>query len=420
MEDPVPTVHGVAALSGSALQASKLLYQTIEGLRPSQRAARQVRDEVHALSQSLEVLKNVAAEYESELSALCLLLSQCGAVCKELSNQIAEWVNDSDGRLQDWTRVEYLGENISSYRNVLANYKATIRIALFGVTFQSSAVTRQVLHEYKDLIQNTISDLHDRLGEIEGKLSTYQSLHESDATLGHEELQKIEDEKRSTTDCLEICKRISDYIEKYQSQREARTGEAADASDTTRQANPNLSAVQQLAQRYLVSSIQNMSAASARLQERLNQLEANLRGSENPTMSDQVACDVQEIKKESEIIAQCLNIFADASSISEGSRVNIFEDVKSLDDAQQVLVSTIGYLLNAKRISTGSGSLQMLGQMSDETVQLSITHQHGSREDVTIDVEPKEGRDFHNRYGTGRSLRHEIQVRQPGTSIPTP
>jgi hypothetical protein len=99
MEDPVPTVHGVAALSGSALQASKLLYQTVEGLPPSQRAARQLRDEVQALSQSLEVLKNVAVEYESELPALCLPLPQCGAVCKELSYKIAQWVKNSDGRV---------------------------------------------------------------------------------------------------------------------------------------------------------------------------------------------------------------------------------------------------------------------------------------------------------------------------------
>jgi hypothetical protein len=90
--------NGETCVSGSALQASKLLYQTVEGLRPSQRAARQLRDEVQALSQSLEVLKNVAVEYESELPTLCLPLSQCGAVCKELSNKIAQWVKNSDGR----------------------------------------------------------------------------------------------------------------------------------------------------------------------------------------------------------------------------------------------------------------------------------------------------------------------------------
>lgn len=44
--------------------------------------------------------------------------------------------------------------------------------------------------------------------------------------------------------------------------------------------------------------------------------------------------------------------YTDASSLSESSRVNIFKGMESLDDAQQVLVSTIGDLLNAKWIST--------------------------------------------------------------------
>ncbi|KAL4931237.1 uncharacterized protein BDV17DRAFT_257445 [Aspergillus undulatus] len=422
MEDPSSTAYGVTALSGLALEASKSLYQTIEGLRKNQRAARELRDEVQALSQSLEVLKNSAAEYEVELSVLSLPLLRCGAACNELSNQIAQYVKESDGsksRLEGWTGLQYLGENITNYKNVLANYKATINIALGGATFQTIAVTRQVLQEYKDLIQNTTSDLHDRLDEIERKMSTNQSLDEPDATISREELQKIEEEKQSTTHCLDVCKQVSDNIEQYHSGRENRTKKAAGTHHTMNQANSNLSIVQQLAQRYLSSGIQNMSAVSNRLQNHLSQLEANLRSSKSP-VSGQVACDLQNIKEDREEIAQCLNICADASNLSECSRVNVFEDVASSDDAQQVLVSTIGDLLDAKRISTGAGSWQVLGQMSDETLQLFISQKNGLREDVVVGVEQKEGKDFHNRYGTGRSLRNENIARESGNLRSTP
>ncbi|KAL3475088.1 hypothetical protein BJX99DRAFT_165378 [Aspergillus californicus] len=416
MGDPLPADYGVGALSGFALQASKSLYRTIEGLRNSQRAARELRYEVQTLSQTLEVLQHVAAEYEVELLVLKLPLLRCGAACKELSDRIAQCVQhsgESKTRLKDWTRLQYLGENITNYKNVLANYKATINIVLGGVTFQTITVTRQVLQEYKDMIQDTTSDLNDRLDEIERKLSTSPSLDDPDATISGEELQRIKDEKESTTVCLDACKQVSDCIEQYHFKRENITGEAAGTHNTTSQANPNITIAPQPAEKYLDSCIQNMSTAVNRLQDHLNQLEANLRSSKNPIVPDKVACDFQKIKEERETIAQCLDICADASQRSETSRVNIFEDVASLDDTQQVLASTIGGLLNAKRISTGARSLQVLGQMSDETLRLFNSQHNGPRGPVVVGDEQKEGKDFHNRYGTGRLLRKENPAPEP-------
>jgi chromosome segregation ATPase len=137
MGDPLSVASGVVALSGFALQASRSLYRTIEGFRNSKRAARELREEVQALSQTLETLEHVAAEYEVELSALKLPLLRCGAACKELSDRIEQCVKHSDGSrtsLRDWTRLQYLGEDITNYKNVLANYKATIDVALGGAT----------------------------------------------------------------------------------------------------------------------------------------------------------------------------------------------------------------------------------------------------------------------------------------------
>ncbi|KAL4900143.1 hypothetical protein BDW74DRAFT_104527 [Aspergillus multicolor] len=423
MGDPVSVASDVVALSTFALQASKSLYQTIKDFRNSKRATRELRNEVQALSQTLEVLKHVAAEYEVELLILKLPLLRCGAACKELSDRIDQYVKHSEGSktsLRDWTRLQYMGEDITNYKNVIANYKETIYIALGGATFQSAVVTHQVLQEYTDMIQNTTSDLQDQLDEIEGKLSTSQSLDDPDATISHEELQRLEDEKQSTTQCLDVCKQVSDYIDQSQSKREHKTGKATGTHDTTSQENSNPNIAQQIAQKYMKSSKQNISPASNRHKDRLDQLEANLQSSKNSTLPDQVACDIQKTKDQRETVAGCVNICADAYNLSESFRVNIFEDVASLDDSQQVLVSTTGNLLNAKRISTGARSLQVLGQMSDETLQHLNFQQNGSAENGVVGVEQKEGKDFHNRYGTGRSIRNENPARKPGSFRSTP
>ncbi|KAL5342678.1 hypothetical protein BJX70DRAFT_269051 [Aspergillus crustosus] len=410
MGEPLSIASEVVALSESALQASKSLYQTIKGFQSNKRAARELRDEAQALSQALEFLKHVAEQYEVELSGLKLPLLRCGAACTELSDRMDMYVQQPEGSkrsLRDWTKLQYLGTDITNYKNMLVNYKETINIALGGATLQSVVITAQVLKEYKGMIQNTTSDLHDQLDEIEGRLSTDQSLGDPDATISCEELQVMEVEKQSIKQCLDVCKRVLDYIEQDQSKSETKTGRVAGTRNMTSQTDPNPSIAQQITQNYLNFCIQGMSAASSRLQDHLNQLETNLRSSKNPTVPDQVACDFQKIKQERETMAQYMHLCTDASNRSESSRVNIVEDMKSLDDAQQVLVSTMGYLINGKRISTGARSSQLLGQMSDETLRHLSFRQNDPLENVVVGVEQKEGKDYHNRYGPGRSLRNE-------------
>ncbi|KAL4885940.1 hypothetical protein BJY04DRAFT_119720 [Aspergillus karnatakaensis] len=367
MEDQIPADCSLITLTGSAAQAGELLYQTIKRFPNSKRAARELQDEVQALLQELEGLKHLAVNYERELSVLKLPLLQCLVTCNGLSDRIDQCIKHSDGsttRLGDWTRLQYLGEGLVNYKNVLANHKATISIALGGVTCQFITVTRQVLQRYKGMIRYTTSDLHDRLDEIEGKLGTSQYLVNPNATISREELQKMEDEKQSTIQCLHVCKGVSDYIEQY-SESENRTGEDPSAPDAT---------------------------------------------------SQQIAGDFQKIKEERETTSRRVAVGADASNLSKNSRVNVFEDVASLDDAQQVLVSTIGDLLNAKRISTGARSLQVLGQMSDETLQCIYSRQNGPLENVVVDIEQKEGNDFRSRYGTGRSIQDEKPAKPGKTS----
>lgn len=74
------------------------------------------------------------------------------------------------------------------------------------------------------------------------------------------------------------------------------------------------------------------------------------------------------------------------------------------DDGYQLLVSTVGDLISAKRVTIGSRSLQLFGQMSDTSLQqLSRDLGHASTE---RGMEPQTGMNqaFENRYGTGFKL----------------
>jgi hypothetical protein len=85
----------------------------------------------------LEALGQVAVDYGTELSALQLPLRRCGKVCKEFEDMIESCTKHTDGQrrsLRDWTKLQYMGDDITKFGHVLANYKGTINIALGGAT----------------------------------------------------------------------------------------------------------------------------------------------------------------------------------------------------------------------------------------------------------------------------------------------
>jgi TolA-binding protein len=75
------------------------------------------------------------------------------------------------------------------------------------------------------------------------------------------------------------------------------------------------------------------------------------------------------MQAEIESAKECLAVCAQASEHADKVRTNAFEDVSAAQDAHQVIVSTLGDLISAKRVTAGVGATQWLGQMSDATLQ---------------------------------------------------
>ena len=118
---------------------------------------------------------------------------------------------------------------------------------------------------------------------------------------------------------------------------------------------------------------------------------------QSPQISSEQAAEQERIQEEIDSIKRCLAICAEASVQAGQDRTNIFEAVSMTDDGRQAIVSTIGDLISAKRITAGARSMQLMGQMSDESLQ----HFSRDRHHATEEKGPETGGGFEDRHGVG-------------------
>jgi hypothetical protein len=99
--------------------------------------------------------------------------------------------------------------------------------------------------------------------------------------------------------------------------------------------------------------------------------------SQQRTVSETTNSEQERLQEEIDSIKQSLSICIEASQKAHNNRTNIFEDVAMADDGHQVIVSTFGDLISARRITAGARSIQWFGQMSDESLQ-QLSQNRGS------------------------------------------
>lgn len=416
MAEAVGVASGLVGLAGFAFQTSKSLYQLIESFKSSKRAIRDLRDELQSLNEVLETLEGTAAELENELVTLKQPLLRCGKICQEFEDILKRCTSHSGvdrTSFRDWTKLQYMGGDINNLRTTLAGYKATISIALGSATFRHAAVTSSVLDEYKRMIAEATSDLQDHLHEISENL---QLLNEaSEGPLSSDlDSQVIEEEKQSTEQCLEICAQASEYIEGLQAgllhdSVSMRNLPARSASKE----NVEPQHAKRVTGAMFHDFLSKINANSNTLESRLAELKSRLaEAQKRQNVSKNEATKLETMQEEKDSIEQCLNICADASDLAGSARINSFEDVNSADDSRQLIVSTIGDLISAKRIITGNRSEQWLGQMSDDTIkQLSQTPRTvvGNLGESREGESQERNTEFHNRWGAGYPLKSKSE-----------
>ena len=133
MADPLSTASALLTLVVFAFQSSTALYQVIESFQTNKKTIRDLKEELEALTGVLKSLQEAVAESDVDLTALKLPLLRCGKACKDFEAVIVKCTAHSAGArtsFRDWAKLQYMGDNIDGFRNMLAGYKSTITVAL--------------------------------------------------------------------------------------------------------------------------------------------------------------------------------------------------------------------------------------------------------------------------------------------------
>lgn len=149
------------------------------------------------------------------------------------------------------------------------------------------------------------------------------------------------------------------------------------------------------------------------LDDRLKEINDRLQTlSAEATISVEEAAERDRMQEEKDSTKQCLTICAQASQHVDQVRTHVFEDISADRDSHQVIISTSGDLIVAKRIAAGVGATQWLGQISDAVMeQLSrdrgldvLSGQAatvGNGKEKPIEITAK----FQDQFGAGHKLR---------------
>lgn len=245
-----------------------------------------------------------------------------------------------------------------------------------------------------------MSDLEEYLQRVDTKL---QKLLLRD--VDHEanvEQRSLQNEKDCIQKCLDICNEVSSHIDSVRPQ--VLQSSSTFQGDTEVFVSTSRAVTKQTDQA-LVRCKDDLNITLFELKKSLEEVDRRQQALSQPhdTFHDQDT-EQKKLQEEIESIKKSLEICTEASKQVLSDRTNVFEDVSMADDGHQVLVSTFGDLISAKKISAGARSRQWLGQMSDESLQQL------SRVRDEADSKPKVGREqpsqFEVIHGQGRSLSH--------------
>jgi Fungal N-terminal domain of STAND proteins len=268
-----------------------------------------------------------------------------------------------------------------------------------------------VLKEYKEMIDNIRADMEERLETIDARL---KSISLQNIKVSGEERNnriQIQDERDSTAQCLNICTQASIHTDQVQpgvitdilTPLETSLGPITTLNDL----------LAQLATDEALSSCKTeLKDTSTQLEKRLQDLNARLQimQPDYGDTSENQDTERQKVRDEYDTTKQASAICSEASEQATESRMNYFEDITMVEDGNQVIVSTIGDLISAKRVNVGPRSASLLGQMTDEALQM-LKHSLGNTllaKDAGDTPEAKEA--FETRYGTGFKLKKNDEL----------
>jgi flagellar biosynthesis chaperone FliJ len=261
--------------------------------------------------------------------------------------------------------------------------------------------------EYQEMISATISDLQDRLETISDKLDSLPAQNTRSSNEYVNERKRIQEEIESTNQCLIICTEVSKHIGRIRPRNFKNISTASDANYESFITNIGPISANFTTDQTLESCDTTLHSHIQQLQNHLTEMSNRLKKlhSDSDTTSVGQESERQRIQDEFDSTKQSLALCIGASERATKNRLNVYEEVSIEEDGNQYIISTIGDLISAKKISAGARSVQCMGQLSDESFQKMLVHST-ARSPVLdgSDTEIASGKGFEHRYGTGFKL----------------
>lgn len=214
------------------------------------------------------------------------------------------------------------------------------------------------------MIQDTAYNLEVHLRRIDEKMArfTTEGTNTSDTTID------LKDERAVTKQCLRICEDARSHIESLTRRESTLLNEAPQI--TTEDNMGSGFEAQQLTRQTLGENGGRLAETIGRLQERLESLILD-----GDPRNDN---ERRRLQDDIDISKQCLDVCKVASEVSHRKEYRIGEVIAD-GDSDQVVVTTLADLFDVKKALSKGNSAQLIGSMSEETLQHLAEKRYSSR-----------------------------------------
>ncbi|KAH6629795.1 hypothetical protein C7974DRAFT_413554 [Boeremia exigua] len=386
--DPFSVVVGTLGLVQLCIKSSALLRDAIQSINSGHRETKNLLTEIESLIGILVSLeRNIRAEKDT-FSSLDFVLEQCTRACDDLNKAVSRALGgrkQSDG-IKTWIRLKRQETDIEEFRKLVDSYKATLTIAIADVNLRTTRITKGLLEQYTELSKTATANLEERIEELSAKLELLHSSEKNSSLVEDTHLaeeQQALDQKTSLEQCLSICLKLIEHIHTIRPVAFPDGLQGMDAAvkdqgmSVPRMTNDALNVCTQ-SLRNTAQHIRDI-ADEDRSKAEMNEAE--------------VLEQLGGVRKCLEIVRQ-----------SEQNRVNIFEKIVQSEDSRVAMVSTIGDLVRGSDINIGPGAISLMGQMSDESLQMGVGTFTSSLTSRSTRPATERPFAFEKKHGSGRTM----------------
>ncbi|KAJ5313973.1 OPT oligopeptide transporter [Penicillium atrosanguineum] len=364
MADPLSITASLLAVVTVAVQSTKALRETIIRFKDRDKTLARLQNEVQDLVTILDSLRQVI---DTEVSMLALLqgpIERCAQVCREFEQSMESFGRKSKTGFRDWTKMEFMRGDINEFIDTISGYKSTISVGLGTVTIHTAKVSRKVLQDYNEMIQDTSYNLEVQLRRVDEKMARFTT---DNASILNTSVD-LKDEREVTKQCLRICEDASHYIESLTNQESSILHKTL--QDATEDSGQNYFEAQTITRQALDENRDSFAMIIGQLRRRLESLILKNDPSDENERS-RLLSDIDTSK-------QCLEVCKVASEVSTQKIYRIGEVVAD-GDSDQVVVNTLADLFDVKKALSLGTSAQLVGSMTEEALRHLAEKRYSSR-----------------------------------------